>query len=179
MSAKRVVPTDPSNPVPADVVAILETVIEERDRAMMKWGVQTHPDGTGGIPAEMLRDAAIEDTNLAAARGEVTWKQILMEEVREAFAETDLVALDNELMQVMQVCCVWREDLRRRMAVLHGYTKVDAEEAAYKENERRNHDEQVSQALAASKEQTRAVNAARVRSAEEGFGPFNSPSLPF
>lgn len=130
MNAKKVKSADPSNPVPADVVGILETVIEERDRAMAKWGVQTHPDGTGGKAAEVLRDAAIAETEEAAANGTVTWKKILMEEVREAFAETDLLALDNELMQVMQVCCVWREDLRRRMNAAHDLRVAQALEVS-------------------------------------------------
>lgn len=129
MNAKKVRSADPSNPVPADVVGILESVIEERDSAMAKWGIQNHPDGTGGVPAEMLRDAAIADTNDAAEAGATTWKLILMEEVREAFAETDLAALDAELNQVMQVCCVWREDLRRRMNLAHDNRVAEALEA--------------------------------------------------
>lgn len=117
MNAKHVRNADPGHPVPADVIAILETVVEERDRAMAKWGIQNHPDGTGGEAACILRDAARDATDEAAKKGVLTWKQILMEEVREAFAETDLVALDKELEQVMQVACVWREHLRRRMAL--------------------------------------------------------------
>lgn len=136
-AAKRVVPASPDSVLPQDVLAILETVIEERDRAMAKWGVQNHPDGTGGNAARLLADAAREDTDEAAKNGTLTWKKILLEEVREAFAETDLVALDNELMQVMQVCCVWREDIaRRQQRALLGTTKEE-------------HDDKVSEALAA------------------------------
>lgn len=161
MNAKRVI-ADPSSVVPQDVLGILETVIEERDRAMQKWGVQTHPDGTGGVPAEMLRDAAIAETNDAAAaqNGSLTWKLILMEEVREAFAEKDLVALDNELMQVMQVCCVWREDIHRRMVAMKPITEQEL------------HDAKVSEAISEQTEQKRAIDAARVGSAEEGPRPF-------
>lgn len=145
-AAKRVVNASPSPELalPQDVLGILETVIEERDRAMAKWGVQSHPDGTGGKAAEALRDAAREDTDEAAAAGTVTWKKILLEEVREAFAETDIDALDAELMQVMQVCCVWREDLARRRAVsLLGTTKEV-------------HDDKVAKALSAQELYARA-----------------------
>jgi hypothetical protein len=113
-AAKRVVNADPTSALPQDVLSILESVIEERDRAMGKWGVQNHPDGTGGKAAEALRDAQRELVDEQAGNGKSNWRDILLEEVREAFAETDLVALDKELMQVMQVCLVWREDIARR-----------------------------------------------------------------
>jgi hypothetical protein len=112
----RIANADPTTSLPQDVIGILESVIEERDRAMAKWGVQNHPDGTGGGAAEIIRDQQREIVDRQARRGESNWRDILMEEVREAFAETDPVALDKELMQVMQVCCVWREDLARRVA---------------------------------------------------------------
>ena len=109
--------TSPPASVPQDVVAILESVIEERDRAMAKFGVQNHPDGTNNrTAARMLRDIPREKVEEQAAEGKSNWRDILFEEVLEAFAETDLVALDKELMQVMQVCCVWREDIARRLA---------------------------------------------------------------
>ena len=100
--------------VPQDVISILESVVEERDRAMAKFGVQSHPDGTGGTAAEIIRDQQRELVDEQARKGKSTWRDILMEEVREAFAETDLVALDKELMQVQQVCLVWREHIARR-----------------------------------------------------------------
>jgi hypothetical protein len=111
-----IVASAPRPPVPQDLLGILESVIEERDRAMAKWGVQSHPDGTGGGAAEILRDQQRELVDEQQRKGTSNWRDILMEEVREAFAETDLVALDKELMQVMQVCCVWREHIARRMA---------------------------------------------------------------
>jgi hypothetical protein len=112
---KRVVNTDPTSPVPADTVAILETVIEERDNAMQKWGVQNHPDGTHDI--EWLRNMRDQQRKLVdrqAEEGRANWYDILKEEVFEAGCEEDLVALDKELCQVMQVALVWREDIRRR-----------------------------------------------------------------
>lgn len=121
MNSKRVVSTDPSAPVPQDVIGILESVIEERDRAMGIFGVQSHPDGTGlNGAAKILADAAREETERAAKDGTLTWRHILMEEVREAFAETDLDRLDTELCQVQQVCLVWREHIARRKALAEG-----------------------------------------------------------
>lgn len=117
MNANRAVDPRPVSALPQDVLSILETVIEERDRAMAKFGVQSHPDGTGGGAAEILRDQQRDLVDSQARKGTSNWRDILFEEVREAFAETDLVALDKELMQVMQVCLVWREDIARRMGV--------------------------------------------------------------
>ena len=125
-AAKRVKNADPNSALPQDVLTILESVIEERDRAMAKFGVQNHPDGTGGKAAEVLRDAQRDRVDEQAEKGGSNWKDILLEEVREAFAETDLVALDNELMQVMQVCCVWREDIARRQGILNRAVTVSA-----------------------------------------------------
>lgn len=167
MNAKRVI-ADPSSAVPQDVLGILETVIEERDRAMQKWGVQTHPDGTGGGAAAILRDQQRDLVDQQKKEGKSNWRDILMEEVREAFAETDLVALDNELMQVMQVCCVWREDIHRRISTMLG----EIPEEALLENERRDHDAKVSEAISEQAEQKRAIDAARVGSTEEGARPF-------
>jgi hypothetical protein len=119
------VTASPDSALPQDVLTILESVIEERDRAMAKFGVQSHPDGTGGGAAEIIRDQQREIVDRQARQGKSNWRDILMEEVREAFAETDLVALDKELMQVMQVCCVWREDIARRMARANGWADHD------------------------------------------------------
>lgn len=156
MSAKRVKAT-PDSAVPQDVIAILESIIEERDRAMGKFGVQNHPDGTGGGAAAILRDQQRDLVDSQQAKGTSNWRDILMEEVREAFAETDLVALDKELCQVQQVCLVWREDLARRMltkaVTVSARSLVDSlEEKAREESllgtTKEMHDDKVAQALA-------------------------------
>ena len=136
MNAKRVVPANPNSALPQDVLTILESVIEERDRAMAKFGVQSHPDGTGGGAAEILRDQQRDLVDAQAKKGTSNWRDILMEEVREAFAETDLVALDKELMQVMQVCCVWREDIARRLNRWVDHDKRVEEALVAKEQEK-------------------------------------------
>lgn len=142
MNAKRIVNTDPSSPVPADTVAILETVIEERDSAMQKWGVQSHPDGTSEYDVRQVRrDLQRKAVDAQAENGTSNWYDILLEEVYEAGAEVDLVALDKELCQVMQVCLVWREDIRRRAHYLTTAAGAAARMVA--------HDARVQEALAA------------------------------
>lgn len=137
-AAKRVVNASPELALPQDVLTIFESVIDERDRAMAKWGVQNHPDGTGGGAAEILRDQQRDLVDAQTKKGASNWRDILMEEVREAFAETEPVALAKELVQVMQVCTVWLEDLARRHQVsLLGTTKEE-------------HDDKVAAALSAS-----------------------------
>jgi len=110
----------PGPSVPADVLGLLELVIEERDRAMQKWGVQNHPDGTGGGAAAILRDQQRELVDEQARKGTSNWRDILMEEVREAFAETHPDALSKEIVQIMQVCLVWLEDIRRKQGYRSG-----------------------------------------------------------
>jgi hypothetical protein len=51
-----------------------------------------------------------------AAHGEVTWLDILLEEVAEAFAESDLVKLRTELIQVAAVAVRWVEAIDRGKA---------------------------------------------------------------
>lgn len=122
------------NPVAQGIVQIFESVIEERDRALAKWGIQNHPDGTQD--SEWNRRARdhqreIVDQQAEGGMGGSNWYDILLEEVFEAGAETDLVALDKELCQVMQVCTVWREDLQRRQTAV-----AVTEAAAERLNER-------------------------------------------
>ena len=116
-----------------------DDILAERDRQDAKWGEQNHPDGTGPntlplmdtwihIPeddmrgledytARLLAFAATQATN-AAARGHrsepVTWRDILLEEVTEAFAEEDLDRLRTELIQVAAVAAQWAEAIDRR-----------------------------------------------------------------
>jgi hypothetical protein len=53
-------------------------------------------------------------TDAAAEAGVVTWRDILHEEVCEAFAETDPEALRAELVQVAAVAVKWVEAIDRR-----------------------------------------------------------------
>jgi len=49
-----------------------------------------------------------------ADRDQVTWRDILYEEVLEAYVETDWSALRAELVQVAAVAVAWIEHLDRR-----------------------------------------------------------------
>jgi hypothetical protein len=79
----------------------------EIERADVVWGDNADlPNGTD--PAyTTLADYAKQDTDAAHAAGSLTWLHVLNEEVCEAFAETDPVALRAELVQVAATALRW------------------------------------------------------------------------
>lgn len=90
---------------------VLSEVIEERQRQIARWGWQRHPDGTGD-PADLTaRDKLQRLCDEATIRGTLTWRDILAEEVAEAFAETNVDRLREELIQVAAVAVQWIEAL--------------------------------------------------------------------
>jgi hypothetical protein len=96
------------------VKAFAEAVDAERQAQIAKFGDQRHPDGTG-LPvyehaARRYRDQA--DRN--AASGVLAWRDVLLEEVYEALAESDPSNLRDELIQIASVCAAWVSDLDRR-----------------------------------------------------------------
>lgn len=115
---------------------VLHDILQERHRQNEKWGEQNHPDGTGpdeqpllevwyhatGSPdpledfsATDLAKAATESTDEKAGSGyELTWTDILLEEVFEALAESDPAKLRTELIQVAAVATQWVEAIDRR-----------------------------------------------------------------
>ncbi len=97
---------------------VLNEVCAERDRQDAKWGEQNHPDGTGIIPfiTRCEADIAREECEAAFAEGRGTYKHILVEEVYEAFAESDKAKLRTELIQVAAVAVAWVEKLDREAA---------------------------------------------------------------
>lgn len=90
----------------------------ERQRQLVRWGDQHHPGGTGGKRCEALARDARRDCQFAAEHGFVTWRHILAEEVAEAFAESDPVALETELVQCAAVIAAWIADLHGRRAAV-------------------------------------------------------------
>ena len=92
----------------------LEEVQAERHRQDAKWGEQNHPDGTGQVvDIEYADDVkAACDANHRAGIG--TFRDILEEEVAEAFAESDPAKLRAELLQVAAVAVAWVEAIDRR-----------------------------------------------------------------
>lgn len=95
---------------------MLSDVHNERIAQLVKWGEQSHPDGTGSESDKKAAAFARELTDSRAEAGDVTWRDILREEVAEAFAESDPARLDAELTQVAAVAVAWKEDLAMRSA---------------------------------------------------------------
>jgi hypothetical protein len=105
-------------------------VAAELERQHEKWGEQNHPDGTGPyvrwaqniiehLPhhrrsAESSADLAKWECDRLAESGESDWLHILLEEVAEAFAESDPVKLRTELIQVAAVAVQWADAIDRR-----------------------------------------------------------------
>lgn len=111
---------------------VLAEVAAERQRQDAKWGEQNHPDGTGVSwpemvipafgwsstlqPAHQAAHLARKTCQRAAKDGRCTWLAIALEEVAEAFAETDPARLRAELIQVAAVAVAWVEAIDRREA---------------------------------------------------------------
>ncbi|MFE5699953.1 hypothetical protein [Rhodococcus koreensis] len=91
---------------------ILNEIRAERARQDAKWGEQNHADGTG--PGyQKHAHAARRRCKAAAEFGLVSFKDILDEEVNEAYAEDDPARLRAELIQVAAVAVAWVEKLDR------------------------------------------------------------------
>lgn len=89
-------------------------VAAERVRQDARWGEQNHPDGTG-LPGDIIAaELARELCDKRAADGTVAWRDILLEEVCEAFAEADAGKLRMELVQVAAVAAAWVAAIDRR-----------------------------------------------------------------
>lgn len=104
--------------------AVLAEVWLERGRQDAKWGQQNHPSGTRD-DARMLGDVSLPTwgtvcyrarnlTDLRAKTGRVTFLDILLEEVAEAFSEDDDRRVRAELVQVAAVAVEWIEAIDRR-----------------------------------------------------------------
>ena len=96
--------------------AVCREVVSERVRQDIKWGEQNHEDGTGLTTDKFCADNAKRICDHLASRGLVTFRDILHEEVCEAFAETDPAKLRAELIQVAAVAVAWVEAIDRRAA---------------------------------------------------------------
>ena len=105
-------------------MAVTQEIVEERTRQDAKWGEQNHPNGTGD-DRHLLRDIsrptygticylAKNTTDHNAAIGNVSFADILVEEVFEALAEADPLRLRTELIQVAAVAAQWVEAIDRK-----------------------------------------------------------------
>ena len=95
---------------------VLVGIHAERRKQDARWGLQDHPDGTGGWGDREMADEARRDADKLAAAGKLTFRAILNEEVLEAFAESDEDLLEEELIQVAAVATLWIEAIHRRRA---------------------------------------------------------------
>jgi hypothetical protein len=107
--ADRLQQADPSD----HVHDVLMDVYEERAAQDLRWGVQNHPDGTGGQHFAGMAAAARAACDRRHRAGVGTWADILAEETFEAFAETDPQLLRAELVQVAAVAVAWIECIDR------------------------------------------------------------------
>lgn len=101
---------------PANTMAVLADVAEERVHQHRKWGPQNHLDGCGSRSQALLAMDAREACETAFAAGGGTWAHILSEEVCEAFAESEPLRLREELVHVAAVAVAWCEAIDRRLA---------------------------------------------------------------
>ena len=95
---------------------VLADIAQERMDQDQLWGEQNHHNGTGGHRARQQADMTKATCQRHADHGALTWRDVLREEVREAFAESDPVALRAELVQVAAVAAAWIEAIDRNEA---------------------------------------------------------------
>lgn len=84
-----------------------------------KWGRQRHPDHPAHLEEAEARGVykALEDGTcqalyvLGKSKEGPPWSFILLEEVFEALAAEDRIALREELIQVAAVCVSWIDDI--------------------------------------------------------------------
>lgn len=108
--------------------AVLGDVAIERVHQRHKYGDQDHlPDGTDpDCPSSTLAalqlsvKAARANLRYQVEQGTVTFRDILVCEVAEAFDEVDPVRLRAELIQVAAVAVQWVEAIDARQAVARG-----------------------------------------------------------
>lgn len=113
-----------NEPLLAEVMGHVEAVIyhdvrHEVGEQIDKWGIQSHPNGTGGEGPRRLAALAKRDTDEAAEKGESTWRKIAEEEFWEAMAEEDTDRLENELIQLAAVCVSWVRDIHAKRREAH------------------------------------------------------------
>ena len=96
--------------------AVCVEVWDERLRQDQQWGEQNHPDGTN-LPGDYMRSEEAKQYNdWAVDQACLTFRDILFEEVMEAFAENHPDRLRTELIQVAAVAVAWVEAIDRRTA---------------------------------------------------------------
>lgn len=90
-----------------------DKVDQERRRQLDKWGDQHHPDGTD-TELSIVADHVRAENDARAETDALTWRDILGEEVIEAFAEEEPGPLKTELIQCAAVIQAWISDIDSR-----------------------------------------------------------------
>lgn len=100
-------------------VMFLHDVLLERQRQEAKFGRQRNADGTGprsfaraAVPSAARMRARVDEH---AKLGILTDADVLLEEVAEAFAETDPETLRAELVQIAAVATRWGERIDEQL----------------------------------------------------------------
>jgi hypothetical protein len=96
-------------------VGVLGEIAAERARQSAKWGQPDHLDGTARV-GDRHTAARLRAACKANGPAEDNWRDILAEEVAEAFAEAGSARLRVELIQVAAVAVAWVEAIDRRPA---------------------------------------------------------------
>lgn len=104
-----------------NLTRFLDQIRVERAAQIAKWGDQRHPDGTHPDlvwaftgPAAYVAQCARSECQRLFEEGYGTWRDILREEVAEAFEQDDPATLRAELVQIAAVCAAWVSDIDRR-----------------------------------------------------------------
>lgn len=87
-------------------------VLFERVRQEVKWGRQNHKNGTGR-PGDAETAEAYKTICRSNTPETDNWRDILSEEVYEAYAESDPRLLREELIQVAAVAFAWLGSIDR------------------------------------------------------------------
>lgn len=89
---------------------IIADVAAERERQVLKWGKQEHPNGTSAR-FRPLADAARNNCQAAISNGNNTWMHVMRKQVWDTLSETDRVNLRKEVIQLIAVGVAWVVDL--------------------------------------------------------------------
>jgi hypothetical protein len=103
-----------THPIVSEHAAQLALVEREVVAQVTRWGYQHWPNGTGSEDDHRHADLYRAACDTSDAAGSTTWRQILVEEVFEAFAEEDDDKLAAELVQVAAVAVSWLRDIMSR-----------------------------------------------------------------
>ncbi|MEU3986097.1 hypothetical protein AB0F77_39575 [Streptomyces sp. NPDC026672] len=82
---------------------IVDDVLNERDAQDARFGVQDLPYGTGDDWLQAMAHVSRNECDRAFAAGKGTFRDVFLEEVYEAMAESDPVKLRAELIQAVAV----------------------------------------------------------------------------